>query len=237
MRSGETSGRGGVVSDILPIATFSIAATDRATGDMGVATASRYVAVGSLVPHVRAGVAAVATQSVAHPALADALIESLATGEDEPDAALDRLLAEDASRDIRQFALVTADGRTAAFTGSQCVPFAGERVGADAVCAGNTLTGPEVLEAMLEGFAGTEGRLWDRFLAALDRGDAAGGDARGKQAAAMRVHRSGGGYRGSGEVVVDLRVDDHADPVAELARLLAVLKKTREQEPDAGLDS
>jgi uncharacterized Ntn-hydrolase superfamily protein len=237
MRSGETTGTGGGVSEILPIATFSIAATDRATGDIGVATASRYVAVGSLVPHVRAGIAAVATQSVAHPALADALIDSLAAGEDPPDAALDRLLAEDASRDIRQFALVTADGRTAAFTGAQCVPFAGERAGAGVVCAGNTLAGPAVLEAMLEGFAGTEGRLWDRLFVALDRGDAAGGDARGKQAAAMRVHRTGSGYRGSGEVVVDLRVDDHADPVAELARLLAVLKETRKQEPDAGLES
>ncbi|MFO7780721.1 MAG: DUF1028 domain-containing protein [Spirochaetia bacterium] len=237
MRSGKSTGTGGGVSDAVPIATFSIAATDRATGDIGVATASRYVAVGSLVPHVRAGVAAVATQSVAHPALADALIDSLAAGEDPPDTALDRLLAEDASRDIRQFAVVTADGRTAAFTGSQCVPFAGERAGTDAVCAGNTLTGPEVLEAMLEGFAGTDGRLWDRLLAALDRGDAAGGDARGKQAAALRVHRTGGGYRGSGEVVVDLRVDDHADPVAELARLLAVLKETRKQEPDTGLES
>lgn len=237
MRSGETTGTGGSVSDIMPVSTFSIAATDRATGDIGVATASRYVAVGSLVPHVRAGVAAVATQSVAHPAVADALIDSLAAGEHAPGTVLDRLLAGDASRDIRQFALVTADGRTAAFTGSRCLPFAGEREGADAVCAGNTLTGPEVLEAMLEGFAGTEGRLWDRLLAALDRGDAAGGDARGKQAAAMRVHRAGGGYRGSGEVVVDLRVDDHADPVAELARLLAVLKETRKQEPDAGLES
>ena len=237
MRSGKTTGTGGGVSDILPIATFSIVATDRATGDIGVATASRYVAVGSLVPHVRAGVAAVATQSVAHPALADALIDSLDAGHDAPGAVLDRLLAGDASRDIRQFALVTADGRTAAFTGAQCVPFAGERAGPGVVCAGNTLAGPEVLEAMLEGFAGTDGQLWDRLLAALDRGDAAGGDARGKQAAAMRVHRTGGGYRGSGEVVVDLRVDDHAEPVAELARLLAVLKETRKQEPDDGLES
>ncbi len=236
MRSGRKTGTSGSASDIVPIATFSIAATDRVTGDIGVATASRYVAVGALVPHVRAGVAAVATQSVAHPALAEALLDSLSGGGAAPDAGLHRLLAGDASRDIRQFAVVTSDGRTAAYTGSQCVPFAGERTGTDAVCAGNTLAGPEVLEATLEGFEGTTGRLWDRLLAALDRGDAAGGDARGKQAAAMRVHRTGGGYRGSGEVVVDLRVDDHADPVAELARLLAVLKETRKPEPDTGLE-
>ncbi len=236
MRFGLTIGTPGNTPDIVPIATFSIAATDRSTGDIGVATASRYVAVGSLVPHVRAGVAAVATQSVAHPALANTLIDSLASGESPPDAVLKHHLAADASRDIRQFAVVTADGRTAAFTGSQCVPFAGEAVGTDAVCAGNTLTGPEVLHAMLGAFAGSAGRLWDRLLAALDGGDAAGGDARGKQAAAMRVHRTGGGYRGSGEVVVDLRVDDHPNPVAELARLLAILKDTRKQEPDTGLE-
>jgi uncharacterized Ntn-hydrolase superfamily protein len=222
-----------------PVATFSIAAVDGATGDIGVATASRYVAVGSLVPHVRAGVAAVATQSVAHPALACTLLDRLESGAHgaEPEAILEELLAADADRSIRQLALVTADGRTAAVTGDECVPYAGARTAAGAVCAGNTLTGPAVLEAMLEGFDGTEGRLWRRLLAALDRGDAAGGDSRGKQAAALRVHRPGGGYRGSGEVVVDLRVDDHPEPVAELGRLFAILNETRAQEPDGGLET
>jgi uncharacterized Ntn-hydrolase superfamily protein len=188
---------------------------------------------------VRAGVAAVATQSVAHPALACTLLDRLESGAHgaEPEAILEELLAADADRSIRQLALVTADGRTAAVTGEECVPYAGARTAAGAVCAGNTLTGPAVLEAMLEGFDGTEGRLWRRLLAALDRGDAAGGDSRGKQAAALRVHRPGGGYRGSGEVVVDLRVDDHPEPVAELGRLFAILNETRAQEPDGGLET
>ena len=220
-----------------PIATFSIAATDRATGDIGVATASRYVAGGALIPHVRAEVGAVATQSVAHPALAADLLDALTRADTKPDEALHRLLDADEARSVRQIALITADGRTAVFTGPDCVPFADAQTGTDAVCAGNTLAGPAVLDAMMDGFEGSEGRLWFRLLAALERGDAAGGDARGKQAAALRVHRRGGGYRGSGEVVVDLRVDDHAEPVAELARLLQILIDTRTQEPDAGLEN
>jgi uncharacterized Ntn-hydrolase superfamily protein len=219
-----------------PVATFTIAAVDSASGDIGIGTASRYVAVGSLVPHVRAGVAAVATQSVAHPALAGALLDRLAEGTTNPDVALEELLAEDPQRDIRQIVLVTADGRTAAATGADCVPFADARTATNVVCAGNTLAGPGVLDAMLEGFDATEGRLWWRLLAALDQGQAAGGDARGKQAAALRVHRPGGGYRGSGEVVVDLRVDDNVEPVAELSRLCTVFAETRSQEPDGGLE-
>jgi uncharacterized Ntn-hydrolase superfamily protein len=230
--------RGPALSElpISPVATFSIIATDRRTGDIGIATASRYIAVGSLVPHVRAGVGAVATQSVAHPQLAADLLDALQTNNADPDATLTDTLDGDPDRESRQIGVVTADGRTASFTGADCVPHADALAGPNALCLGNMLTGSRVLEAMLEGFDGTEGRLWSRLLSALDRGDAAGGDKRGKQAAALRVHRRGGGYRGSGEVVVDLRVDDYPEPIAELSRLFAMLKQTRESEPDNGLE-
>lgn len=220
-----------------PVATFSILATDRATGDIGIATASRYVAVGSLVPWVRAGVAAVATQSVAQPQLAGGLLDALAAPDAQPAVALDAALAADPDRGIRQVAVLTADGRAAAFTGPDCVPYAGERADSDVVCIGNMLAGPRVLDAMLDSFRVREGRLWHRLLGALEAGDEAGGDKRGKQAAALRVHRTGGGYRGSGEVVIDLRVDDHPQPVAELVRIFGVFVETRKQEPDGGLET
>lgn len=220
-----------------PVATFSILATDRGTGDIGIATASRYVAVGALVPWVRAGVAAVATQSVAHPQLAADLLTALGEPDAAPDAALETALAGDADRDVRQVAALTADGRTATFTGADCVPYAGKRAAADLVCIGNMLAGPQVLDAMLDSFRKREGRLWHRLLAALEAGDRAGGDKRGKQAAALRVHRAGGGYRGSGDVVVDLRVDDHSEAVAELVRIFGVFVETRKQEPDSELET
>ncbi|MFW5728853.1 MAG: DUF1028 domain-containing protein [Spirochaetota bacterium] len=201
------------------VATFTIVATDLATGDIGVATASRYLAVGALVPHVRAGVAAVATQSVAHPALAASLLSRLAADGEDPGVVVTELLAADPDRELRQVAIVTADGTPAAFTGSHCVDYAGERSADTVVCAGNTLAGPEVLDEMMERYHRAEGALWDRLLAALSTAGAAGGDKRGKQAAAIRVDRPDGGYRGSGTVVVDLRVDDHHDPIGELFRL------------------
>jgi uncharacterized Ntn-hydrolase superfamily protein len=218
-----------------PVATFTIIATDPETGDIGVATASRYVAVGSLVPHVRAGVGAVATQSVAHPQLATELLDKM-EDDAEPGAALEELLAADARRDSRQIGVITPAGHATCFTGSDCVAYAGSERGTNVMCLGNMLSSPSVCTAMLEGFEGTEGRLWLRLLSALDRGEAAGGDKRGKQAGALRVHRRAGGYRGSGEVVVDLRVDDHPEPVAELWRLFALLRETRESEPDSGLN-
>ncbi len=204
------------------VATFTIVATDLATGDIGVATASRYLAVGALVPHVQAGVAAVATQSVAHPALAALLLSRLAADAENPGRVVSDLLSADPDRELRQVALVTAEGTSLGFTGSRCVDYAGERSAETVVCAGNTLAGPEVLDEMMESYQRAEGALWDRLLTALSVGDAAGGDKRGKQAAALRVDRPGGGYRGSGAVVVDLRVDDHHDPIGELLRLYAL---------------
>jgi len=220
---------------MLSVATFSVIAVDGSTGDLGVGTASRYIAVGSLVPHVRAGVAAVATQSVAHPALAGALLEDLASRRRGPQEILDAHLAEDADKQHRQIALVTAEAESAAFTGSQCVPYAGVRGGDGVVCIGNTLTGPAVLDAMLAAFHHTKGQLWTRLIAALRAGEAEGGDKRGKQAAALRVHREGGGYRGSGDVVVDLRVDDAKEPITALEHLLERLRQTRDSEPGTGL--
>jgi uncharacterized Ntn-hydrolase superfamily protein len=220
---------------MLSVATFSVIAVDASTGDLGVGTASRYIAVGSLVPHVRAGVAAVATQSVAHPALAGALLEDLSSRRRGPQESLDTHLADDAERQLRQIAVVTAEGKSATFTGSQCVQYAGVRGGNGVVCIGNTLTGPSVLDAMLAAFHHTKGQLWTRLIVALRAGEAEGGDKRGKQAAALRVHREGGGYRGSGDVLVDLRVDDDEEPVLALEQLLERLRETWDSEPGKGL--
>ena len=207
------------------IATFTIVATDLTTGDIGVATASRYLAVGALVPHVRAGVAAVATQSVAHPALAAVLLRRLAVEKTDPGETLSGLLSADPDRELRQVAVVTAVGTPLAFTGSDCVDYAGERSADTVVCAGNMLAGPEVLDEMMERYHRAKGALWDRLLVALSAGEAAGGDKRGKQAAALRVDRPAGGYRGSGNTVIDLRVDDHPDPVEKLHRLFELRRK------------
>ena len=219
------------------VATFSIVAVDEASGDLGVATASRYIAVGSLVPHVEAETAAIATQSVAHPALAARMLKELSTGDASAQETLLRFLSYDRDRETRQLAVVTASGDTAAFTGSECLQYAGAQTGHGVVCAGNTLAGPAVLQDMLREYENREGRLWTRLLCALTAGEAAGGDKRGKQAAALRVHRTGGGYRGSGEVVVDLRVDDDAEPIRALSRLLESLKQIRDSEPDGGLST
>jgi uncharacterized Ntn-hydrolase superfamily protein len=213
------------------VATFSIAAVDRTTGELGAAVASRYIAVGSLVPHVAVNAGVILTQSVAQPLFGDQGLALLATGM-APDAVLNALLAPDADRNIRQLGILSADGRSAAFSGPDCVAAVGESSADGVICLGNTLAGPEVTDAMLKRFLTASGTLAERMVAALQAGEAAGGDKRGKQAAAVRSHRSGGGYRGNGEILVDLRVDDHPDPVTELKRILSVYMN--DYRPDYG---
>lgn len=202
--------------------TFSIAAHD---GDAwGVAVASRFVAVGSVVPAVRLGVGAVATQSMARWAYRDEVLDALGRGA-EVGPALAAATAADAGRALRQVGAVGATG-AATFTGDQCFPWAGGRAGGDASTAwavqGNILTGPEVVDAMEDAFLAAAGRRLDeRLLAALLAGDAAGGDSRGRQSAALLVLAPGAGYDASG-VLADLRVDDHPQAPTELARVHAV---------------
>ncbi len=199
--------------------TFSIAARD---GDAwGVAVASKFLAVGSVVPAVRPGVGAVATQSLARVAYLDEVLDALAAGT-EVGAALRDAVAADEGRDLRQVGAVGPTG-AATFTGDGCFAFAGGVASGDATTAyaiqGNILTGPEVIESMEAAWLASAGqRLDHRLIATLLAGDAAGGDSRGRQSAAILARAPGTGYDGCG-VLADLRVDDHPDAPRELARL------------------
>jgi uncharacterized Ntn-hydrolase superfamily protein len=205
--------------------TFSIVA--RLGEAYGVAVASRFLAVGAVVPGARLGVGAVASQSWARVAYIDDLLGRLRAGQD-PQSAIDEATATDPHRDERQLGLVGPDG-AATFTGAACLPWCGGVTGghgraeagpAAYAIQGNILVGPEVVTQMERAWLDSEGEPFARrLLAALAAGDAAGGDARGRQSAALYAVQPGMGYDASG-VLADLRVDDHTDPVAELARLV-----------------
>jgi uncharacterized Ntn-hydrolase superfamily protein len=203
--------------------TFSIVAYDPETQELGVAVHSRVVAVGSIVPFAKAGVGAIATQSLANVTYGPrglALLEEGLSAED----VLAQLLESDDDREFRQVGIIAADGTTAQFTGSECLEWAGGRSGENYCVQGNILAGEEVVDAMAEAFENTEGELADRLLAALDAGDAAGGDTRGKQAAALLIVREGWGYAGLNDRYRDIRVGDHPDPIVELRRVYEVHK-------------
>ncbi|MEO8476763.1 MAG: DUF1028 domain-containing protein [Actinomycetota bacterium] len=205
--------------------TFSIVGFDPDNGDLGVAVASKFPCVGAVVPWARAGVGAVATQSWANTAFGPdglALIEggASATG------ALDVLLRADEGRDDRQVGLVDARGGAATFSGATCTEWAGGVTGDAFAAQGNILTGPEVVDELARAFTETDGDLCDRLLAALEAGDAAGGDRRGRQSAALLVVREAGGYEGRNDRYIDLRVDDHVESVLELRRIFGVLDDT-----------
>lgn len=200
--------------------TFSIVARSDDGESWGVAVASKFLAVGSAVPAAVAGVGAIATQAeanVAYKGLALAHLDEGATAE----VALASLLEDDDGRDHRQVGIVDADGGSASHTGESCFAWAGSRTAPGLALQGNILTGPEVLDAMEAAWSqGADQPFADRLLAALLAGDRAGGDKRGRQSAAIFVVREEAGYGGLDDVAVDLRVDDHPDPVAELGRLL-----------------
>ncbi|MFC4453084.1 DUF1028 domain-containing protein [Deinococcus sonorensis] len=200
--------------------TFSIVGRDARTGDLGVAVASKFLAVGALVPYARSGVGAVATQSYVNPKFGPDGLRLLSEGYAAAEVmALFR--QQDGQIEQRQFGLVSASGDSATHTGSGCHAWAGGMARPDVAVQGNILTGPEVVDAMLS--------AWDkeaalplprRLLAALLAGDAAGGDRRGRQSAALLVVGPGRGYGGLSDDWVNLRADDHPQPVQELARLL-----------------
>ncbi len=200
--------------------TFSIVGRDAATGDLGVAVASKFLAVGALVPFVRAGVGAVATQSYVNPNFGPDGLRLLSEGL-SPQEVGARFQAEDLGIAQRQFGIVGADGRSVTFSGPGCHAWAGGVAGADVAIQGNILTGPEVVEAMHAAWTGAAGQpLPRRLLAALRAGDSAGGDKRGRQSAALLCAGPGRGYGGLTDDWVNLRADDHTDPCAELERLL-----------------
>lgn len=201
------------------VATFSIAARDPQNGDLGVAVASKFLAVGSVVAWAQAGIGAVATQALANVGFGPRGLALMADG-NSAQAALDALLAEDEGRDHRQAGFVDAQGNTAAFTGSACFDWAGQIIGEGFTVQGNILAGPQVAQAIAAAFRASTGELAERLLAALNAGDQAGGDRRGRQSAALYVARANGSYGGYTDRYIDLRVDDQPDPVPELARLL-----------------
>lgn len=204
-----------------PVATFSIVARDAVSGDLGIAVESRFLAVGAVVPWARAGVGAVATQSYANTTYGPLALEAMAGGASAQQA-LDALVAGDAGAAQRQVGIVDASGAAATYTGDACLPWAGGRTGDGYAVQGNILAGPEVVDAMATAFEASSGDLASRLVQALVAGQAAGGDARGRQSAALLVVREDAGYGGFNDRYIDLRVDDHPQPIVELRRLLAL---------------
>ncbi|WP_431269638.1 DUF1028 domain-containing protein [Dankookia sp. P2] len=196
--------------------TWSILARDPRTGELGVAVATRFFAVGAICPRVEGALGAVATQALVNPMFAPDGLARLRAG-DAPDAVRDALLAADAGRDHRQLHILAADGRMARHTGTACIPWCGGVAAEDVSVAGNMLAGPQVVEATLEAYrAHADQPMALRLIAALEAGEAAGGDKRGRQSAALQV-ASFDPYPD-----LDIRADDHPDPLAELRRLHAV---------------
>src|SRR5215213_2444017 len=200
------------------VATFSIAAFDPETDSLGVAVQSKFLAVGSVVPWARAGVGAVATQAMANYNYGPRCLDLMQRGQ-TAEQTLEALVSDDEDRDVRQVGVVDGRGGTATFTGAECFDWAGGLTGENYAAQGNILLGKETLAALARTYEETEGDLATRLLAALDAGQQAGGDLRGKQSAALLVVREGGGYGGDNDRVVDLRVDDHPEPIRELIRI------------------
>jgi uncharacterized Ntn-hydrolase superfamily protein len=201
--------------------TFSLVACDLEAREWGVAVASKFLAVGSVVPWGEGDVGAVATQSYANVIYGPDGLAALRSGA-SADEAMQRLLERDADREQRQVGIVDSHGRGATFTGSECFDWAGGRTGDCFAAQGNILTGGDVVDALADTFGETDGSLAERLLAALTAADRAGGDSRGRQSASLIVRKRDAGYGGNNDILVDLRVDDHPDPVIELARLYEI---------------
>lgn len=200
------------------VATFSIVGFDPVTEELGIAVQSKFLGVGAVVPWAKAGVGAVATQSHANTAYGPEGLEFMAAGKTAEETV--RLLTEaDEERDLRQVGIVDKNGNAATFTGNGCYDWAGGQTGKHYAAQGNILVGAETVEAMCRTFEKTRGALADRLLAALDGGQQAGGDSRGRQSAALLVVKENGGYGGYNDRAIDLRVDDHPEPIRELMRI------------------
>jgi len=200
--------------------TFSIVAFDPERQEWGVAVASRALASGAVVPWAKAGVGAVATQSYTNVTYGSRGLELLAEGK-TPEQTIEKLTGEDNNKEFRQVGMVDAMGNVANYTGSKCQDWAGGKSGKHYTCQGIILAGEAVVNEMAKAFEEARGPLAWRMMAALEAGEKAGGDKRGKQSAGILVVRDKGGPNGYGDRMIDLRVDDHENPVGELARILA----------------
>jgi uncharacterized Ntn-hydrolase superfamily protein len=202
--------------------TYSIAACDLDAGQWGVATQSKFLAVGSVVPWAIPGVGAVATQAYANPRYGPGGLALLAEGLGATEV-VERLTAADDGRDHRQLGIVDSTGGSATYTGSECMDWAGGIAGPGFAAQGNILVSAETVDALASTFAATEGTpLAERLIACLAAAQSAGGDRRGQQSAALLVVEADGGYAGLSDVLVDLRTDDHPAPVDELTRLYSI---------------
>lgn len=204
-----------------PVHTFSIVAWDPATGNLGVAVQSHWFSVGTVVTWGEAGVGVVATQSFADPAYGPRGLDLMRSGLDAGDA-LDALLRVDEGRDVRQVAYVDASGHVAAYTGKKCIEFAGHHVGENYSVQANMMHGDRVVPAMANAFEAAEGDLAERLLAALKAAQREKGDIRGKQSAAMLIVKGESTGRSWADRVLELRIEDHHQPIEELARLLQI---------------
>ncbi|WP_394121491.1 DUF1028 domain-containing protein [Planococcus donghaensis] len=205
------------------VATFSIVAADPETGEVGVAVQSKFLAVGSVVPWAKADVGAVATQSWANTAFGPEGLKLLEKGL-TPEEVIDKLVADDPGRSLRQVAIINSNGEASAFTGDECYDWAGHKVGKHHSCQGNILVSEKTVSEMSRAFEESDGPLAERMLTAISAAQQAGGDSRGKQSAAVYVLQKGAGYGGYNDVKVDLRVDDHPEPIEELQRLYELHK-------------
>jgi uncharacterized Ntn-hydrolase superfamily protein len=200
------------------IATYSIAACDLDAGQWGVATQSKFLAVGSVVPWAEPHVGAIATQAYANPRYGPEGLSLLREGLSAEEA-VERLTAADEGRDQRQLGAVDREGRSASFTGAECLEWAGGRTGPCYAAQGNILVSAATVDAIAETFESSTGTLAERLLDCLDAAQAAGGDRRGQQSAALLVVEQDGGYARLSDTIVELRVEDHELPLTELRRL------------------
>ena len=204
-----------------PVHTYSIVARDPATGELGVAVQSHWFSVGQLVTWAEAGVGAVATQSFVDPSYGKLGLDLMRAGRSAPDT-LKSLVAGDDGRDVRQVAMIDVQGRVAAHTGAKCIDAAGHHVGKDYSVQANMMLNERVWPAMSRAFEETKGDLAERMMAALDAAQSVGGDIRGKQSAAIVIVSGKSTGRPWADKTFDLRVDDHAEPLRELRRLITL---------------
>jgi uncharacterized Ntn-hydrolase superfamily protein len=200
------------------VATYSIAACDLDAGHWGVATQSKFLAVGSVVPWAEPKVGAIATQAYANPRYGSEGLKLLREGLSAEEV-VERLTSADEGRDQRQLGIVDREGKSASFTGAECLDWAGGRTGPCYAAQGNILVAAETVDAIAETFESSKGTLAERLLDCLDAAQAAGGDRRGQQSAALLVVEENGGYAQLSDTVVELRIEDHERPLEELRRI------------------
>ena len=202
-----------------PVSTFSIVGYDPQTGEIGIAVQSKFLAAGSVVPWARAGLGAIAVQSWSNTDYVEPAFKMIAEGV-HPEEIMGALTANDELRALRQVGIVDCSGRSATFSGNECMDWAGGICGPNFAAQGNILVSRATVEALAETFKSSEGDLSERLTLALANGQKAGGDRRGMQSAALYIAKAGGGYGGYGDRYVDIRVDDHQEPINELRRIL-----------------